>query len=70
MRNDKIFIQIASYRDPQLLLTVEDCINNALYPKNLVFCIAHQFNNEDIFSSDLDKYRGDKRFKIISWLSN
>jgi glycosyltransferase involved in cell wall biosynthesis len=65
MQNNKIFIQIASYRDPQLLLTVEDCINNASHPKNLVFCIAHQFSNDDGFSTDIDKYRNDPRFKII-----
>lgn len=60
-----IFIQIASYRDPQLLLTVEDCIKNAKYPENLVFCIAHQFSDDDAFSKDIDKYRDDSRFKII-----
>lgn len=65
MQNDKIFIQIASYRDPQLLVTVEDCINNASLPKNIVFCIAHQFSNDDNFSTDIDKYRSDSRFKII-----
>jgi hypothetical protein len=60
-----IFIQIASYRDPQLILTVEDCIKNAKNPENLVFCIAHQFSDDDIFSKDIDKYRDDSRFKII-----
>jgi hypothetical protein len=62
---NKIFIQIASYRDPQLLPTVEDAINNAKYPENLVFCIAHQFSEDDAFSKDLDKYRDDSRFKIL-----
>ena len=61
----KIFIQIASYRDPQLIPTVEDAINNAKHPENLVFCIAHQFSDEDAFSKDLDKYRDDSRFKIL-----
>jgi len=60
-----IFIQIASYRDPQLILTVEDCIKNAKNPENLVFCIAHQFSDDDEFSKDIDKYRNDPRFKII-----
>ena len=36
----KIFIQIASYRDPELLFTIKDCINNANKPNNLVFAIA------------------------------
>ena len=65
MQNDKIFIQIASYRDPQLLPTVEDCISNAKHPENLVFCIAHQFSDDDTFSKDIDKYRDDSRFKIV-----
>ncbi len=65
MQNDKIFIQIASYRDPQLLPTVEDCIVNAKNPENLVFCIAHQFSDDDTFSKDIDKYRSDSRFNII-----
>jgi hypothetical protein len=60
-----IFIQVASYRDPQLILTIEDCIKNAKYPENLVFCIAHQFSDDDTFSKDIDKYRDDSRFKII-----
>jgi hypothetical protein len=60
-----IFIQVASYRDPQLILTIEDCIKNAKYPKNLIFCIAHQFSDDDTFSKDIDKYRDDSRFKII-----
>jgi hypothetical protein len=40
--NNKIFIQIAAYRDPQLVPTVQDCIANAKWPENLVFCIAWQ----------------------------
>ena len=60
-----IFIQVASYRDPQLILTIEDCIKNAKYPENLIFCIAHQFSDDDTFSKDIDKYRDDSRFKII-----
>ena len=42
MENRKIFIQIASYRDSQLLPTLEHCISRAKYPENLVFCIAWQ----------------------------
>jgi hypothetical protein len=49
MQKDKIFIQIASYRDPQLVPTVKDCIAQAKYPENLVFCIAWQHaENENI----------------------
>ncbi len=60
----KIFIQIASYRDPQLILTIEDMLKNAKRPKNLVLSIARQYHEDDGFDN-LDKYRKDKRFKIL-----
>lgn len=64
IKKDKIFIQIASYRDPQLKPTILDCLNNAKYPENLVFCIAWQYSPEDSWE-DLSEFRGDDRFKII-----
>ncbi len=42
-----IFVQIASYRDPQLIPTVEDCIAKAKYPDQLSFGIARQHAPED-----------------------
>jgi glycosyltransferase involved in cell wall biosynthesis len=60
----KIFIQIAAYRDNQLLPTIKDCIKNAHYPDNLVFCIAWQHSIEDTWDT-LDEYKNDPRFKII-----
>ena len=60
----KIFIQIASYRDPQLVPTLKDMIANAKKPKNLVFSIARQFSETDGFDN-LDEFRKDKRFKIL-----
>ena len=61
----KIFIQIASYRDPELLFTIKDCINNANKPNNLVFAIANQYHPDDK-SYDLSEYENDKRFKILN----
>jgi len=61
----KIFIQIASYRDPELVKTIESAIENAKKPKNLVFAIARQFHPDDKFD-DLSKYDNDKRFKILN----
>ena len=58
-----IFVQIASFRDPQLNPTLEDLISKAKYPKKLRIGICNQFNNEDRFN--LDHYRKDKRFRII-----
>lgn len=60
----KIFIQIASYRDNQLLPTIKDCIDNAMFPENLVFCIAWQHSPEDQWDT-LDQYKDDPRFRII-----
>lgn len=64
MKNKKIFVQIASYRDPELLPTLKDCISNAKYPENLVFSIAWQHGIEDTWDN-LDEFKNDSRFKII-----
>jgi glycosyltransferase involved in cell wall biosynthesis len=64
MGNRKIFIQIASYRDPQLIPTLKDCIEKAKYPENLVFSIAWQHSTDDAWDN-LDEYKNDYRFKVI-----
>jgi hypothetical protein len=64
MKN-KIFIQIASYRDPQLIPTIDSAIENAEYPENLIFSITRQYSPEDKFDNVLAKYPNDNRFKII-----
>jgi hypothetical protein len=64
MGNQKIFIQIASYRDPQLLTTLNDCISKSKYPENLVFSIAWQHSVDDEWDT-LGEYTNDSRFKII-----
>lgn len=57
----KTFIQIASYRDPQLPITLENCLEQAKNPDDLVFCIAWQHGPEE----ELGKFIKDKRFKIL-----
>jgi glycosyltransferase involved in cell wall biosynthesis len=64
MKENKIFIQIASYRDPQLIPTIKDCLLNAKYPENLVFSIAWQHSKDDVWDN-LDNFKDDPRFKII-----
>jgi hypothetical protein len=59
-----IFIQMAAYRDPELLLTLKDCITQAKYPENLRFGIAWQHSTEDKWDN-MDEYKNDERFKII-----
>jgi glycosyltransferase involved in cell wall biosynthesis len=60
----KIFVQIAAYRDPQLIPTIENMLENAKRPKNIVIGVARQFHPEDGFD-DLSKYKKDKRFRIL-----
>ena len=62
--SNTIFIQIASYRDPQLLPTIEDMLKNAKYPENLVIGISWQHCKNDTWP-DIEKYSNDDRFKII-----
>jgi len=60
--NEKIFIQIASYRDSELIKTLENCIENAEYPDRLRFGICWQHGSDE----NVDKWMNDPRFKIIS----
>ncbi len=64
MKKNKIFIQIASYRDPELLPTLVDMLNKADKPDNLSVGICWQHSEEDAWDN-LDKFKDDKRFKII-----
>jgi len=64
MKKNKIFVQIASYRDPELLNTLKDCIEKAKNPENLCFGISWQHSPEDKWDN-LDPYIDDKRFKIL-----
>jgi hypothetical protein len=60
-----IFIQIASYRDPQLIPTIKDAIDKSKNPENLRFGIARQFHPDDKFD-DLSEYENDDRFRILN----
>tara|TARA_R110002096_G_scaffold183921_3_gene362184 strand:+ start:1080 stop:2306 length:1227 start_codon:yes stop_codon:yes gene_type:complete len=66
--NEKIFIQIASYRDSELIPTIQDCICKADNKDNLVFSIAWQ-NCEDevgIVQPQLDSLKKQVVIKEIS----
>lgn len=60
-REELIFISIASYRDPQLVPTVLDCIRKARIPERLRFGICWQRNQED---GPLTFHK-DPRFRIL-----
>ena len=64
MGNRKIFIQIASYRDPQLIHTIRDCDMKASDPTKLVYSIAWQHSQEDEWDS-LHEFKDDPRFKVV-----
>ncbi|NDB82887.1 MAG: hypothetical protein EB127_09130 [Alphaproteobacteria bacterium] len=57
----KIFVQIASYRDPELIPTIKDCLAKAKYPERLTFGICWQRDETE----SLDEFKDDPRFQII-----
>ena len=64
MENRKIFIQIASYRDPQLIHTIRDCDIKASDPSKLVYSIAWQHSNDDEWDQ-IHEFKDDPRFKVV-----
>lgn len=61
MSNRKIFVQIASYRDPELLPTIRDCIAKAARPDMLTFGICWQRDEKE----SLAEFAKDPRFTVI-----
>ena len=61
---EKIFVQIASYRDPQLKPTIEDMLKNAKNPERIIVGIAWQHSPEDSWD-ELNEYKDNPNFKII-----
>jgi len=59
-----IFVQIASYRDPQLIPTVKDMLQKAKRPDQLRFGICRQFHPKDGFD-DIKPSQGDPRFRMV-----
>ena len=59
---NKIYIQIASYRDSQLYPTIKDCFNNADMPENLVFGICWQKDDTE----KLYEYEDSPQVKLIN----
>ena len=56
-----IYIQIASYKDVQLIPTIESLMENAKYPENITICIAWQHGPEE----SIDKLSRYNNIKII-----
>jgi hypothetical protein len=56
-----IFVQIAAYRDPELLPTLRDCLAQAEAPARLRFGICWQRDADD----SLAEFAQDPRFRVI-----
>ena len=58
----EIFVQIAAYRDPELVPTVQDCIAKAAGPDRLTFGICWQH----AAGESIDPLLGDDRMRVIA----
>lgn len=68
--NNKIFISIASYRDPEIIETVKSLYLNALNPQLLTFAVLEQNHPQDINLSDINiniSNNSNIKHKIISY---
>lgn len=63
-RKNTIFVQIASYRDPQLLPTLKDMIDKADHPELLRFGICWQHCDKDDWDN-INEFKNDPRFRIL-----
>lgn len=64
--NQRIFVQIAAYRDNELLPTIKNMIDKADNPENLRFGICWQHHPKDDFDKELyDFMQNDDRFQVI-----
>ena len=63
MKKRTILVHLPAYREPELIPTIKNCLENAKHPDRIHFGICRQFNPDDGFDN-VDEYRDDKRFKI------
>jgi hypothetical protein len=56
-----IFVQIASYRDPQLIPTLTDLVAKAKFPDELKICVCWQHDDKE----DISKFKDDDRFIFL-----
>ncbi|MCB1473765.1 MAG: hypothetical protein H6884_03555 [Rhodobiaceae bacterium] len=56
-----IFVQVASYRDPQLVPTLRDCVARASHPGRLTFGICWQRDDGE----SLEEFAGDPRLRVV-----
>ena len=66
--NKRIFISVAAYKDPELVNTLRDCVNNAKHPENLRFSVCWQFDERDSFNEEFRNSLKNKEFGKITVL--
>lgn len=61
-----IFVQIASYRDPELLPTIQDALSKAKYPADLRFGVCWQHGPEE---TAMNVFAGNSQFRVddVPW---
>lgn len=64
----KIFVQIASYRDPDLNNTIQDIYNKATHPENITIGLCHQYGDDDWDNPEL--YTNKDNIKVLSFQYN
>lgn len=60
-----IFVQIASYRDPELHKTLFHLFDKSKFPEKINVGICNQYHPDDIFNSDLEQFRKMTNIRII-----
>jgi hypothetical protein len=61
--DQRVFVAIASYADPELPRTLDDCLEMARFPDALRFGICWQFDPHE--PTDLGRFREDPRFRFL-----
>lgn len=60
---NSIFVSIASFRDPELVPTLESLFSNADHPENIKVCIGWQHSEDE--KNDLNDYKNNQQVTII-----
>jgi hypothetical protein len=63
---DSIFIQMAAYRDPELIPTLTDALNHASDPTRLHFCIAWQHGADEAGTDPFAELRARTRLTVLA----
>ena len=67
-KKSTIFLHLPAYREPELIPTIKDALDQAKYPKRLHFGICRQYEPSDGFD-DLTEYKDNPNFHIHEMLA-